>query len=104
MRVKCSDIEYEFDGRKIEGVPTQLIVEVENNTDDECASAISDYTGWLVRSFTRVAIRAKETRLLEMMQDALADLPPVEFAEEVNRALGTDYLVDEVEFDYRGVK
>lgn len=42
----------------------------------------------------------KESELFERVKTALAELSPVEFVEEVNRALGTEYIINDIDWDY----
>ena len=43
--------------------------------------------------------KTTESELFEQIKAALEDLCPVEFVEEVNRALGTDYTINDIDWD-----
>ena len=43
--------------------------------------------------------KVKEEELLDRIYNVFAELSPIEFVEEANRILGTNYVIDEVEFD-----
>jgi hypothetical protein len=51
---RVTNIDYDTDGEDVDGLPTELDVDLEDDADPslELADAISDKTGWCVNTFS----------------------------------------------------
>lgn len=100
LQYKLTDIVYDTDGETVEGLPTELVVEVSPDFDMELdgADLISDETGWCVESFSHERIGA--TAILDAESRRIVDfakaflLANTEEAGDDKRAVR--YLYDEL--------